>query len=103
MPGPIRLSEPCPACGAVALGDRVLSWHGTTAEGKPTGGMQWWVECAECKERFGRGADGALTTQEAAAEYEREQMRVTRAKIEAVFARRRTQQNNPPTSDASRG
>lgn len=66
----------------------MLSWHGTAADGRPTGGVQLWIECAQCGERFGRGAGGVLTTPEAAAEYQQEQARVMTARIEAVYARR---------------
>ena len=88
MPKRMLLPDPCPACGAVELDSRMLSWHGRTPDGRPAGGMKLWVECAACGARFGRGAGGVLTTEEAAAEYEREQARVMATKIEAVYARR---------------
>lgn len=82
------LPDPCPTCGAVELDSRMLSWHGYTPQGRPDGGVKHWVECVACGARFGRGAGGMLTTEEAAADYEREQMRVMAAKIDAVYARR---------------
>ena len=88
MPKRMLLPDPCPSCGAVELEDMMLSWHGTTADGRAVGDVQFWVECAACGTRFGRGAGGVLTTPEAAAEYQREQARVMSAKIEAVYARR---------------
>ncbi len=88
VPKRILLPDPCPTCGALELDYKMLSWHGRTSDGRPAGGMKRWVECAACGARFGRGAGGALTTEEAAAEYERVQARVMIAKIEEVFARR---------------
>ena len=88
MPKRMLLPDPCPVCGAVELDDKMLSWSGRTPDGQPAGGMRLWVECAACGARFGRGAGGVLTTEEAASEYQREQRRVMAAKIEAVYARR---------------
>ncbi len=88
MPKRMLLPDPCPACGAVELDSKMLSWHGRTPDGRPAGGMKLWVECAACGARFGRGAGGVLITEEAAAEYQREQARVMAAKVEAVYARR---------------
>jgi hypothetical protein len=84
----MQLPDPCPTCGAVELDDRMLSWHGTTLDGRPVGDVKLWVECAACGARFGRGAGGMLTTPEVAAECQREQARGMAAKIEAVYAQR---------------
>jgi hypothetical protein len=82
------LPDPCPACGAVELDSRMLSWHGTTPDGRPAGGVKLWVECAACGTRFGRGAGGVLTTPEAAAEYERQRSQELATRYRAVMDRR---------------
>lgn len=95
MAGPIRLHDPCLACGAVSLHYSVWSYSGTRSDGTPFGGGGSSIKCAKCGSRFGRGPGGAIVTPEAEAEYGR----ALGAKMEAVFARRRAQQNNPPTTD----
>ena len=82
------LPDPCPSCKAVKLDDKMFSWHGTTSDGRPAGDVQFWIACAACGARFGRGVGGLLTTPEVAAEYGRQRMQEITARYRMVMDRR---------------
>ena len=98
---PRRLSQSCPACGARSLDYSMMTWSGRTPEGERTGGFEEWIVCADCKGRFGEGPGGAIVSPVEAAEYKRKWAQDVYDKSQAVFARRRREQeaNQPPPSE----